>query len=146
MTENLKYRFKLNKAVKNVIQTEDEFRSRIARAKKEKNELLIKELKDEAHHEIKTAQAEVTWLRSRYWTSQARKWEVALPAQDETHWEDFEGTGFDGHLLSRAGVSYVRNAVREESSRSRKLIFEWLTMLVGIIGAATGLIAVWSSK
>ena len=146
MTEHLRYRFKFNKARKNISRTKDEFRSRIAGAKKVNNKLLTAELENEAHHEIKTAQAEFAWLRSRYWASQASKWEVALPAQDETHWEDYDGTEFDGHFLSLAGVSYVRNAVREESSRKRKVIFEWLTMLVGIIGAVIGLLAMWHSK
>jgi hypothetical protein len=151
MTEHLRYRFKLNKARKNISRTKDKFRSLIAGAKKLNNKLLTAELEDEARHEITIAQAELAWARSRYWTSQASKWEVALPAQDETHWEDFEGTGFEGtgfegHFLSLSGVSYVRNGVREESSRSRKLIFEWLTMLIGIIGAASGFIAVWYSK
>jgi len=145
MTEHLRYRFKLNKARKNISRTKDKFRSLIAEAKLN-NKLLTAELEDEARHEITIAQAELAWARSRYWTSQASKWEIALPAQDETHWEDFEGTGFEGHFLSLSGVSYVRNGVREESSRSRKLIFEWLTMLIGIIGAASGLIAVWYSK
>ena len=57
----------------------------------------------------------------------------------------YEGRQTGGRYLSSAGIRHLRHEIRQElkdrhESRSHHLV--WLTALTGIIGSATGLIAV----
>jgi hypothetical protein len=44
--------------------------------------------------------------------------------------------------LTPSGITKLRGIIREETAARRKAVLEWVTPLVGIIGATTGLLAV----
>ena len=47
--------------------------------------------------------------------------------------------------LSREGISEVRAMIRKDTKERHELMLPWLSLLIGLVGALTGLIAVIGS-
>ena len=79
-------------------------------------------------------------LISDYYYELAFQYGVPTPS-GEDYWEESEA--FPGtHHLSRAGLSQLRAAIHEEKKRRLEHFSVWVVGLTGLIGAATGLVAV----
>lgn len=70
-----------------------------------------------------------------------------LPVPDENDpekWEEDPATG-KRTFLSPKGIAELRTAIRQEKRERRENIQRWIAILIGLIGALTGLIAVLKS-
>ncbi len=88
---------------------------------------------------------ETELLISNYYLSLAHKHLLPTPGYyDKEKWE--EGNRLGRRYLSRAAIRELRSDIRKERAESRQDWQFWLTaltVLTGLVGAATGLIAVW---
>jgi hypothetical protein len=102
----------------------------------------IQELGDEAYGEIYPLEEEVKIATSRDWERRAAKLLLPVPSRDEDGmWQNSDVFEYAWYLTP-LGITKVRNLIREELSARRKAFLEMVTPLTGIIGAATGLVAV----
>jgi hypothetical protein len=71
---------------------------------------------------------------------------VPFPAyQDNVFWEEVENelTQQSIRCLSAQGESLVKAAIREEQKHRREAVGYWFTLVLGLIGAITGLVSVF---
>lgn len=90
-------------------------------------------------------QDEIDTLSTNYWIREANRRFIPIPKREEG--EYWEKSILDGESLrlTASGVSRLRDAVRSESRASRELWAIAGTVVTGVIGAVTGLIAVWGA-
>jgi hypothetical protein len=84
---------------------------------------------------------------SEYYISKSYRLVIPLPdPSDQTTWGTFD----DGHtvdcVLTSAGVNQVRSAIRAERKARFEMILMWVPGIIGIMGAAIGLAAVFAGK
>lgn len=93
---------------------------------------------DETEHRIMFVQTEYfKRLCQRY----------ALPMPDKSNEElyvkfDFDDDAGDRYLLNDKGIFEVRRLIREEKKAIREEYGFWITMIIGLVGALTGLASV----
>jgi hypothetical protein len=82
-----------------------------------------------------------------YWVSKAESFAIELPSwSKETHGRvDWENDESQPWYLHPEGISIVRAAVREEQKHRREAYAFWVTGVLGLIGAATGFLAVYKA-
>lgn len=142
MIEHFKFRNKTRNLNNARSRMAEKFRILII-ASKNKDERQV--IEEEAYFEDKMARAEINVLRSKYWLNKARYYDLPFPPSENIYWEDYQDQYYSGRHLSTQGVVWVKNAVREELSQARKAILEWSGVVIGIIGALTGMLAVFLS-
>ncbi len=81
---------------------------------------------------------EIWELHTNYLREKAAQLIIPLP-KDDSCWEKSKITGLN--LLSTKGVYEMKNKIRIEYS----LWLSYVAALTGVLGAATGLIAIWSN-
>ena len=83
-------------------------------------------------------------VRDAKWLRHARRLEIPTPEKNEKNgmWE--RGRVYREWLLTDIGLSTLRGAVRQEERDNREALFRWGTLIIGIVGAISGLIAVIS--
>jgi len=83
---------------------------------------------------------EIRSLVTRHLIRKASQLFLPVPEMDDPKmWVQ----GETGHwLLTENGIVKLRNRIREETSARRRAVLEWVSPLIGIIGAITGLLAV----
>jgi len=118
------------------------YATEIRRAKTEnKSSDEIDKLVDEFFAETYVIEEEIKALISRGWERKAERLFLPIPPHDEEDmWEVGDVTR--RYYLTPAGITKLRGLIREETAARRKAVLEWVTPLVGIIGAITGLLAV----
>jgi hypothetical protein len=88
---------------------------------------------------------EKEYLISNFHLTTAHKHLLPTPGYyDKEKWE--EGNRLGRRYLNRAAIRELRSDIRKERAESRQDWQFWLTslaVLTGLVGAATGLIAVW---
>lgn len=109
----------------------------------ESNSTVRDEILSEEMHEIGMLDDEIDSMESEYLIEEARKLLLPLPDKDEenTYWCSSRFTGL--YQLNRNGMHELRNRVREERSAKRQWMIAAGATLTGIIGAISGLVAVW---
>lgn len=101
----------------------------------------IDKLVDEFFAETYVIEEEIKALISRSWERKAERLFLPIPPHhEEDMWEVGDVTR--RYYLTPAGITKLRGLIREEKAARRKAVLEWVTPLVGIIGAITGLLAV----
>ena len=91
------------------------------------------------------AREEIMVVRSLDLYKRARDFEVPVPPRVEGRlWEKGHEPG--EWFLTDEGATHVRRLVSNELKERRELIFQWVTLLIGLIGVATGFIAVLVSS
>ena len=83
--------------------------------------------------------------RSRKIIRQAQRLEIPVPEINDSDgvWE--RGNTFEGRFLTDLGVSKLRAAIRAEQRERYESWYRWIVLLIGLIGAASGLVAVVST-
>ena len=96
-------------------------------------------------HEVELIDDDIESLEHSYLIESARRLLLPTPKfnVDNGAWVESRITG--RVRLSRTSMMEVRSAIRKERKERREGAILWLTAFTGIIGALTGLIAVWSS-
>ena len=88
---------------------------------------------------------EIETLESRYLIESARQLVLPIPDfdMDSDTWKESKITR--RVRLSKKAMVDMRSLVRKERKERREGIMLWLAALIGIIGALSGLLAVWKS-
>lgn len=89
---------------------------------------------------------DIAQMQYRLLVRQAERYLIPTPkhiTQDGT-WEQSEETG--RWRLSQGTLSELKKAIHHEQKYRREYWQGWLALLVGLIGALTGLLAVWKSN
>ena len=146
MLETLKHRYRLSRLFAEKQRLASAYSAMIregdkkAGATEERRELI-----SEAAQEQELVDDSINMLVTRDLRRQAEHLFVPLPAyEDQKMWA--ETTGGDRRVLTPLGISTVRTAVRAELGQRRESLLKLLAALTGVIGAATGFIAVWSKR
>jgi len=66
------------------------------------------------------------------------------PYEDEKMWTQVDSG--ERRVLTALGISSVRTAMRAELAQRREFFLKVLAALTGVIGAATGLLAIWLKR
>ena len=94
---------------------------------------------------VNMAREEYMVVRSLDLYNSARDFEVPVPPRVEGRlWERGRESG--EWFLTDEGAAHVRGLIRAERSEKHELMFRWVTLLIGLIGVATGFIAVLLSS
>lgn len=122
--------------------------SRIKDLANAKDESEREEINEQAYLELTSIQDERVRAVSVELLTKAKGLRLSVPTFDEKagDWERSLATG--RWYLSPIGVAKVRSSIRDEEKwrmEKRKAWIAWVAALTGLIGATTGLIAVFKS-
>lgn len=84
-------------------------------------------------------------ILTRYWQSKADGLGVPMPPMaDKSFWDraDFDNDESQPPYLTEAGILEIRKAIREEHKYRRETFGFWVMLIVGLIGALSGLASV----
>lgn len=84
-------------------------------------------------------------ILTRYWESKAVSYEVIMPdLNDKALWGqvEYDDDSQEPRYLTDAGIARIKAAIREEQKHRREVAGFWVTLVVGCIGALTGLASV----
>lgn len=115
-------------------------------AKKEnKSHDEIESLKYDEMYEVEWIDDEIEALESRKIIESARQLVLPVPEfqKDGDLWERSKITG--RYRLSKKAMMELRRLLRKEQKERREGVMLWLAAVTGIIGALSGLLAIWKS-
>lgn len=94
-------------------------------------------------HEVGMIDDEIYSLETQYLLEQARNLLLPMPKHDENeeYWEKSQFTRL--YQLTRHGMQELRSTIRSEKRARREWIAVWVAGLIGLIGAISGLVALW---
>lgn len=143
MFESIKYRLELSKLFKRKKKINQNYSKLIRVAEKEKRpEEEIDGLCSEAAFEDDILDEEISLLVTNYLEGQSKRYFLPLPERnDQKMWTEC-GIISKQRVLTSHGISEVRSALRKEAKERMEIIFTFLVILTGIIGAITGLLAI----
>jgi 5-formyltetrahydrofolate cyclo-ligase len=142
MLDYPKFKLKLNNIYKKQRKHIKEYQDIINKARKEKQTAeQIEILKSEDYFGYREYEEEINLLITRNLLRKANKLMIPIPRHsDEEMWERCQ---YDSsYFLTRKGMSELRALIRQEKRENMALYLPWITALIGIIGAITGLMAV----
>jgi len=110
----------------------------------------IMELENDAQFECSMQENEIDILITEHLTSLAERLVIPVPPRaNKTYWKE-SFTNEEFKVLTDVGVSYLRDLIREENKKRREewnfwieLGIKFMTVLIGLAGAAIGVISVW---
>jgi hypothetical protein len=76
---------------------------------------------------------------TRYLIAKAEK--MSLPTPSRTEGDGLWESTYTPYLTNK-GITEVRKTIREEQKQRLELVSHWAAIIIGVIGAITGLIAV----
>ena len=142
----ISYRWKLSKLHRLKSKTVGTYKRLQEKARKEKKPREdIQSLISEEIFEVDMIDDEIEKLESRYLIESARQLVLPIPDfdMDSDTWKESKITR--RVRLSKKAMVDMRSLVRKERKERREGIMLWLAALIGIIGALSGLLAVWKS-
>jgi len=85
---------------------------------------------------------EILGLVTRYLINKANKRFLPLPylSEEERLWEQSNFTG--KYHLTDKGITEIRKMIRKDKKERMEILSYWASLLIGLIGAVTGLVAV----
>jgi hypothetical protein len=102
----------------------------------------IKSLEYQSYFEESMIDEEIAILATDYLIQKARRRFLPIPSHDtEGMWEQCNVIS-TRYVLTNRGISELRSSLRKEQNDQAELVVRILTLLVGIIGAFTGFVAV----
>ena len=143
MIEYLKYRAKLTKLFRQKEAIRSAYADDIRKARKEgKPSDDIQFLEHSSYFEESMVDEEISILATDNLIRKARRRFVPTPSRDDDGmWEQCD-TISNRYVLTSKGISELRSSLRNERKEQVELVVMVLAILTGIIGAATGLVAV----
>jgi hypothetical protein len=140
----LSYRLSLNKLYRKRNRIDKYYKKQYEEAKKEKNSKKREEISSYASMELNVIDDDIFYLEHRYLTSVATRLLLSIPpfVSEEKGglWEQSQLTG-KWHLTSE-GIRKLRGEIRTEKKERTDLLSRWIAIIIGLIGAITGLVAV----
>ena len=143
MIEYIKFKLALRKFDKYKEEVRKNYNEEIKQARKEQkigDDLRM--IEHSAWAEDRMYNEEISIIVTQYLLKKARKHFLPIPPREDTEmWEQCNqiSTQF---VLTNAGITEMRSILRTESKERREAILPYIAALTGLIGAATGLIAV----
>jgi hypothetical protein len=98
----------------------------------------------EEHDELELVEHRIYRLTSDYYWEKAFRHGVPVPSGQE-YWEASRAFPGTDHL-NRAGLSVLKVAFHDQRKRQLEVVSILLAGATGLVGAATGLLAVWLGK
>jgi len=142
----ISYRWKLRKLHRSRAKTVEAYKRLQDNARKEnKAQDELESLVHEEMFEIDMIDDDIESLESRFLIESARKLILPIPEfkTDGDAWVESRITG--RYRLSKNAMTEVRTVVRKERKERREGMIMWLVALTGLVGALSGLLAVWKS-
>ena len=143
MIEYIKFKSALRKFDKYKEEVRNTYDQEIAQARKEqKSGDDLRMIEHSAWAEDRMYNEEISIIVTQYLLKKARKHFLPIPPIEETEmWEQCNqiSTQF---VLTNAGITKMRSLLRTEAKERREAILSYIAALTGLIGTATGLIAV----
>ena len=139
----LEYRWELLKLNRKKNKIDSEIKKQAKRIRKEKGIQAEKAFyqEDTDHYESWATDEEISVLHTNYLRSVAEKMLLPYPRNiTDVEWD--KGDFTDKYYLKNEVVAKLRSAIRNEKKERMELFRNWVTILIGLIGAMTGLIAV----
>ena len=114
----------------------------IEETKKKDGQKIANEMYQTESVNLNIIDGELIYLKTRYLISIAEKMSLPTPRLNEKDgmWEESHYT--NKWQLTNKGITEIRKLIRQERKEKLELVSHWATILIGIIGAITGLIAV----
>ena len=143
MFSTLKFRWQLRSLFAEQDRMRKIFKVHLAKARRSKAPRSeIEALNSEAWHEETMINDEIALLVTQFWLRRANRLFVPAPARtEEGMWQ--ESQHIERWVLTEKGISAVRTAVREEERAKREFLAYLGSGIIGVVGAVTGLVAVW---
>lgn len=120
------------------------YKKQYSEAKKTGDKKKIEDIEIVAPHELDEVDDEIHYLQQRYLISIATKMLLQVPPvmseEKGGQWEQSNVTG--KWQLTSEGMRELRQLIRTEQKESTELFARWITIIVGLIGALTGLVAI----
>jgi hypothetical protein len=139
--------FELQRYQRSLNKTNKYYSNLIEKAQKEKkSQDEVESLVSEMFNETGIIGEKISLLLSRNWVQKAEKLMLPYPDYGDTEYWVKTVYSQHGYFLNAKGVTKIRNLIREEKTAQRKGILDYAVLLIGLIGAITGLIAVLVSK
>jgi hypothetical protein len=139
MFERIKYRYRLCKLKRSEKRTKKIYDSHI---KKAQNDDEKQSVISEAMFFIGEEDLKIRKLHTDYLRQVANNLIVPLPEfKDESIWENVNSLGIM-YILTPKGVYELKRLIRNEKKEKREVIFNWITLLIGLLGAIIGVISV----
>jgi hypothetical protein len=147
MIEWLKYQYGLWKLDQKERQVSRHYGPKIAEAGKQNQQDELRGWVDEHKRELELVEDERCILEHTYWVRKADRRLFPRPRFDGEYGSTWvESKRWPGRVyLSREGISEVRAMIRKDTKERHELMLPWLSLLIGLVGALTGLIAVIGS-
>ena len=114
----------------------------IEEAEKKSGREAAEEVYQSESFELQMTEDEITYLITRYLISKAEKMLLPTPPTTDKDglWEPSHYTG--KWALTAKGITELNRLIRQERVERLELASKWVTILIGLIGAITGLVAV----
>jgi len=114
-------------------------------ARKTGGERKAKEIREAVQFDFDEIEDKILRLLTRYLVSKANKTFLATPSfsEEDGMWEQSNFTG--NYHLTEKGIREVLGMIRKDQKERMELLsywFPWIGLLIGLIGAITGLVAV----
>jgi hypothetical protein len=97
----------------------------------------------ERSHEDEIIQIDIDLLTTRHLLKVARRLMISVAElSDESLYWKKDHDFLSSFSLSREGIKYLRKEIREELKHRRESTSHWFALLIGLVGATTGLLAI----
>lgn len=132
---------------------EKSYSKEITKAREDKDNRKLEELSRDCQFEIEIIEEEEEELFTNQLVNKATRLRVPVPSyyNDESKRSDdwVKGSQTGALYLSPLGISKLREGIRKEERwrlevRASRVV--WLSAITGILGALTGLVAVWLKR
>lgn len=138
------YRLSLCKLNRRRSKIDKSYKKQYEQAKKEGSEERTDEIAADASYALGEIDDEILYLEHCYLTSVAKKLLLPVPPfatkENGGMWEKSNITR--KWRLTSKGITELRDIIRKERKERTELLARWISMLIGLIGAITGLVAV----
>ena len=139
---NLPFRYKLFLLRREQKKLDAQARRVVAEGKKKKDERLAGEWFTEHGWEFDVIRLQVGSLVTQRLLREAENLFLPTPERSDEQMWDKDSEYIGGGVLSPKGMTELRSAIRKERRERREICERWVVILIGLIGALTGLIAV----
>ncbi|MDF1849507.1 MAG: hypothetical protein P1U85_01645 [Verrucomicrobiales bacterium] len=138
MIEGIKFHFKIRSLLLRSQRADEDNREAINQARKDgKSSDDIQSLEHDAMHDHREFDELIREAMTTYLSNRARKLILPLPSDDDA-WS--KGYLYQNRILTEKGITQLRSAIRQEKSERSHLWVTPLSLIIGLIGSATGLI------
>jgi hypothetical protein len=145
--DGIKLRMALWKLEKSKAKTLKEYAKSVAEVRKRKGTAEeIYQIGSDENFEVTMIDEQIYLAHTNFLRSEANRLIIPIPDfSDKSRWDMSNTMGFG--YLTAFGINELRTAIRAERKLRREALLMWLPAagaVTGLIGAMTGLIAVWS--